>query len=103
MVNARSNDMATGVPLDMFRYGLLTTKMAQDASLTPRYVMFASANNHIYSQNELAIKSIIINQPLHPCDVWINNEKPIFDLDPETDFELIGYESHAAVKMDVAN
>ena len=48
MVNARSNDMATGVPLDMFRYGLLTTKMGQDASLIPRYVMFASANNHIY-------------------------------------------------------
>lgn len=103
LVTARSNDMATGVPLDMFRYGLLTTKMAQDANLVPRFVMFASANNHIYSQNEMAIKSITTNQPLHPCDVWINNEKPIFDLDPETDFELIGYESHAAVKMDVAN
>lgn len=103
MVNARSNDMATGVPLDMFRYGLLCTKMAQDASLMPRYVMFASANNHIYSQNELAIKSIILNQPMKPCSVQINANKPIFDLDPETDFELIGYESHGAVKMDVAN
>jgi thymidylate synthase len=103
MVNARSNDMATGVPLDMFRYGLLVTKMAQDAELAPRYVMFASANNHIYSQNELAIKSIITNSPMASCDVWINNTKPIFDLDPETDFELIDYRSHPATKMDVAN
>lgn len=103
MVNARSNDMATGVPLDMFRYGLLVTKMAQDAELAPRYVMFASANNHIYSQNELAIKSIITNSPMASCDVWINNTKPIFDLDPETDFELIDYTSHPATKMDVAN
>jgi thymidylate synthase len=95
--------MATGVPLDMFRYGLLVTKMAQDANLVPRYVMFASANNHIYSQNEMAIKSIIKNVPMAPCDVWINNEKPIFDLDPETDFELIDYASHGLVKMDVAN
>ena len=103
LVTARSNDMATGVPLDMFRYGLLVTKMAQDAKLTPRFVMFASANNHIYSQNEMAIRTIITNAPMLQCDVWINNEKPIFDLDPETDFELLGYESHGLVKMDVAN
>lgn len=103
LVMARSNDMATGVPLDMFRYALLCTKMAQDTSLIPRYVMFASANNHIYEQNEIAIRSIIKNVPMPACDVWINNEKPIFDLDPETDFELIDYTSHPAVRMEVAN
>ena len=103
MVNARSNDMATGVPLDMFRYGLLCTKMAQDANLTARFVMFASANNHIYSQNEMAIESIIKNVPMAPCDVWINNEKSLFDLDPEADFELIDYFSHPSARMEVAN
>lgn len=95
--------MATGVPLDMFRYALLTTKMAQDTSLTPRYVMFASANNHIYEQNERAIKSIITNSPMASCDVWVNNTKPIFDLDPESDFELIDYVSHPGARMEVAN
>lgn len=103
LVTARSNDMATGVPLDMFRYALLCTKMAQDASLIPRYVMFASANNHIYSQNELAIKSIITNSPLPACSVSINPNKSLFDLDPESDFELIDYTSHAPVRMEVAN
>jgi thymidylate synthase len=103
MVNARSNDMATGIPLDMFRYALLTTKMAQDASLIPRYVMFASANNHIYEQNERAIRSIITNGPMASCDVWVNNTKPIFDLDPESDFELIDYVSHPGARMEVAN
>jgi thymidylate synthase len=103
LVTARSNDMATGVPLDMFRYSLLCTKMAQDAGLTPRFVMFASANNHIYSQNEMAIESIIKNVPMKSCDVWINNEKSLFDLDPEVDFEVIDYESHPAARMEVAN
>ncbi len=103
LVTARSNDMATGVPLDMFRYSLLCTKMAQDAGLIPRFVMFASANNHIYSQNEMAIESIIKNVPMKSCDVWINNEKPLFDLDPEVDFEVIDYESHPAARMEVAN
>jgi len=103
LVTARSNDMATGVPLDMFRYALLCTKMAQDAKLMPRFVMFASANNHIYSQNELAIRTVITNAPMTSCEVWINDSKPIFDLDPETDFKLINYESHGLVKMDVAN
>jgi thymidylate synthase len=103
LVTARSNDLAVGLPLDMFRYALLCTKMAQDASLIPRYVMFASANNHIYEQNEMAIKSIITNVPMAQCDVWINNEKPIFDLNPESDFELIDYVSHRGVRMEVAN
>jgi len=103
LVTARSNDMATGVPLDMFRYSLLCTKMAQDAGLIPRFVMFASANNHIYSQNEMAIESIIKNIPMQSCDVWINNEKSLFDLDPEADFEVIDYESHPAARMEVAN
>jgi len=103
LVNARSNDMATGVPLDMFRYGLLCTKMATDACLVPRFVMFASANNHIYSQNEEAIRRVIKNFPLDRCTVEINSEKTIFDLDPEADFELIGYASHGAERMDVAN
>jgi thymidylate synthase len=103
LVTARSNDMATGVPLDMFRYSILCTKMAQDANLIPRFVMFTSANNHIYLQNEMAIESIIKNVPMEPCDLWINNEKPLFDLDPEIDFELIDYQSHPAVRMEVAN
>jgi len=102
-VTARSNDMATGVPLDMFRYSLLATKMAHDANLIPRYVMFSSANNHIYEQNERAIRSIITNTPKPPCSVWINPDKFLFDLDPETDFELIDYTSHPATKMEVAN
>jgi len=103
LVNARSNDMATGVPLDMFRYALLCTKMAQDSKLTPRFVMFASANNHIYSQNEASIEEIIKNNPKNPCRVAINSDKSLFELDPETDFELIDYSSYRNVKMEVAN
>ena len=103
LVMARSNDMATGIPLDVFRYSLLVTKMAQDANLKPRYVMISSANNHIYSLNELPITSIIKNVPMSPCDIWINSEKPLFDLDPESDFELIDYVSHPPVRMEVAN
>jgi thymidylate synthase len=95
--------MATGVPLDMFRYGLLCTKMAEDAYLTPRFVMFASANNHIYSQNEEAISEIIRNFPMGKCEIKMNALKTIFDLDPENDFELVGYSSHKSVKMEVAN
>jgi len=77
--------------------------MAQDAYLTPRSVMFASANNHIYSQNEEAISEIIRNFPMGKCSVVMNNLKTIFDLDPETDFELVRYSSHKSVKMEVAN
>lgn len=65
--------------------------------------MFASANNHIYSQNEEAIAQIIKNFPMQKCEVKINPDKAIFDLDPETDFELVGYSSYENVRMEVAN
>jgi thymidylate synthase len=35
--------------------------------------------------------------------IKMNALKPIFDLDPETDFELVGYSSHGNVRMEVAN
>ena len=103
LVNARSNDMATGVPLDMFRYALLATKMAIDSGLTARFVMFASANNHIYKQNEEAIREIITREPMGRCSVLIDEYKPLFSLDARTDFRLLQYNPHSPVRMQVAN
>jgi thymidylate synthase len=103
LVTSRSNDAATGIPLDIFRYSLLAVKIAQDCSLKPRFVQFSSANNHIYEKNREDILTIISREP--KADVpWIdfNPSKNLFNLDPEQDIVLHNYRPHEAVKLTVA-
>lgn len=103
LVTSRSNDFACGVPLDVVRYALLLTKMATDSGLEPRFLKFSSANNHVYIQNMDDILAMVAREPLENVAVpWINPEKTIFDLDPETDFRLDGYKSHPPIKFNVA-
>lgn len=103
LVLGRSQDMATGLPLDTVRYALLLQKFAEDTSLTPRFLKISIANLHIYSTNQASIEKIIAREPKR-CSpqMIINPNKSIWDLDPENDFILSGYDSHPVVKMEVA-
>jgi thymidylate synthase len=103
LVTCRSNDLSVGQPLDCFRYSLLCTKMAQDSGLVPRFVKFSSANNHIYTKNLEEIRTLVSREPKEAIpSIWINPEKSLFELDPETDFRLDNYQSHPPIKFDVA-
>jgi thymidylate synthase len=84
---ARSWDMATGVPLDCFRYALLLTSMANDADLIPRFLKISSANTHIYSSHVEQIVEIISRVPIKN-ESRIIISKPLFEIDPEKDIKL---------------
>lgn len=101
LVTARSNDMAVGVPLDMFRYSLLTKKLAEDSNLNPRFVQFCSANNHIYNVNESQIIEMINRYPLNPGYIKINSDKSLFELEFD-DFAHYEYVHHPSITMSVA-
>ena len=101
LVTARSNDLAVGVPLDMFRYALLTKKMAEDSNLNPRFVQFTSANNHIYEVNEEQIIQMINRHPLNSGIIYINRDKSLFELEFE-DFTQTDYVHHSSIVMSVA-
>lgn len=102
LVLGRSQDMATGLPLDTIRYALLLKKFAEDCRLTSRFLKISIANVHIYSTNKEAIEKIISREPRHGAQMLINPHKSIWELDPETDFFLVGYDPHPVVKMEVA-
>lgn len=101
LILARSWDMATGVPLDCFRYALLLTALANDASLIPRFLKISSANTHIYSSHIPQIIKIISRVPMEN-ESRIMIDKPLFEIDPEKDIQLLNYKSHPNVRMEVA-
>ena len=102
LVLGRSQDMATGLPLDVIRYALLLQKMANDSNLEPRYLKISIANVHIYIQNLESIKKIIKREPRGGAQMVINPNVDLWSLDHEKDFNLERYNRHPVVKMEVA-
>lgn len=102
LVLGRSQDMATGLPLDVIRYSLLLEKMAMDCKLFARFLKVSIANVHIYETNEEKIKLIISREPRGGAHMAINRDKELWDLNPETDFIMSNYIPHSLVHMEVA-
>lgn len=99
LVIARSNDLAFGVPLDIFRYATLLQLFAQKSGLFARELHLTSSNNHIYCVNKKDIEEMIRLDSKGKCKLKIHNiHKDIDDLTDE-DFELIGYQSHPSRKL----
>ena len=102
MVPARSNDMIVGFPLDIARYGIITTAMGRLSGLTPRYVYMPSANSHIY-QNGYDTARELISRPCQtdPTLVVADREFSGFDDFQLDDFDVMGYKPSEPVKVDV--
>lgn len=102
LILGRSQDMATGLPLDVFRYALLLKKMAEDVGLVARFLKISIANVHIYDSNLASILSIVNREPRRGVDMVINKNKQLWDLDPYEDFCIVGYNPHKSERMVVA-
>lgn len=102
LILGRSWDLGTGTPLDTFRYALLMTIMAKDAPLVPRYLKISSANTHIYEKNIKSIKEIINKTPVESSKPRVIIHKPLFELKDIEDIEVLDYQSHPNVRIEVA-
>jgi thymidylate synthase len=103
MVPARSNDMVVGFPLDIARYAIILTVMAQMTDFKPRYVYMPSANSHIY-KNCYGIVDELIGRTSRPeCQLLVKDEGPFpsWDAIQLDDFDLQNYEPHEAIKVEV--
>lgn len=103
MVPARSNDMVVGFPLDIARYAIILTVMAQMTDFKPRYVYMPSANSHVY-KNCYGIVDELLSRTARPeCQLLIKDEGPFpsWDAIQLDDLDLKNYEPHAAIKIEV--
>lgn len=101
----RSVDAALGLPFNILSYGILTHILAKATGLKPGELIFVGGDTHIYLNHVEAIKEQIYRAPFQfPT---MNIRKDISSVEGMEalsfeDFEFAGYESHSAIKMQMA-
>jgi thymidylate synthase len=98
----RSADVFLGVPFNIASYALLTHMVAQQAGLGVGEFIWTGGDCHLYLNHLEQVEEQLHRTPL-PLPTLAIRRRPesLFDYRFE-DFEIRGYESHAAIRAPVA-
>ena len=98
----RSCDMFLGVPFNIASYSLLTAMIAQVCNLDVGEFVHVLGDAHIYLNHVEQVKEQLQREPLPAPQLRLNPD--ITDITRFTmqDIELINYQSHAAIKAEMA-
>ena len=97
-----SADAFLGVPFNIASYALLTMMIAQVCDLEVGEFIHTFGDAHIYTNHIEQVKEQLNREPLELPTLKINpNIKNIDDF-KMSDFELMNYSSHDAIKAEMA-
>jgi thymidylate synthase len=98
----RSADMFLGVPFNIASYALLTHMVAQQTDLVPGEFIWTGGDCHLYANHMEQVATQLARTPYPlPRLVIRRNPGSLFDYRFE-DFEIVGYQSHPAIRAPVA-
>lgn len=98
----RSADIGLGVPFNIASYALLVHMVAQQCDLEVGEFVWTGGDCHIYTNHIEQLKIQIEREPFELPKLIIKNKPAsIFNYNFE-DFEIVDYNSHPHIKMDVA-
>lgn len=97
----RSADMFLGVPFNIASYALLTHMFAQQAGLEVGEFIWTGGDCHIYSNHMEQVNTQLSREAYAFPELKLNKRDSLFDYE-YSDIEIVGYESHEAIKAPVA-
>lgn len=98
----RSNDIGLGNPYNITSYSLLLTMIGQIVNMVPREFILTTGDTHIYSNHIEQIEEMIKREIKDLPQLKINKDvQNIYNFRYE-DFEILNYNPHPNIKMDVA-
>ena len=98
----RSADMFLGVPFNIASYALFTHMIAQVCNLEVGELIITLGDAPIYNNHFEQVKEQIKREPKPLATLELNSEISVITEFDMEDVELIGYESHEAIKAPMA-
>jgi thymidylate synthase len=98
----RSCDIGLGVPFNIASYALLTYMIAHVVGLGRGELIHVMGDTHIYGTHIESLKVQMSRKPREPPRLRIVRDVQDIDSFGFDDFELIGYEPHPTIPMDMA-
>merc|ERR1712194_142 len=98
----RSCDMGLGVPFNIASYALLTMMVAQVCGLKPGEFVHSLGNAHVYSNHIDPLEEQLLRTPRPFPLLKVNPDVKDIDGFKATDFELVGYNPHGKIAMEMA-
>ena len=98
----RSADMGLGVPFNIASYALLTIMLAHVTGLRPGDFVHTLGDAHVYSNHVEALRQQLERKPRPFPTISIKRKVENIDEFKFEDFEVIGYDPHPKIAMDMA-
>jgi thymidylate synthase len=98
----RSADMFLGVPFNIASYALFTHMVAQVCNLEVGELIITLGDAHIYNNHFDQVKEQLKREPKPLATLELNSEISVITEFEMEDIELVGYESHEAIKAPMA-
>lgn len=99
----RSGDMGLGVPFNIASAALMTYIIAFLTNTVPYELIHTIGDSHVYNNHIDALNEQITREPMpFPVLNIINRGQQKVEDFNASDFEILGYKAHPAIKMDMA-
>lgn len=97
----RSSDVFLGLPFNIAQYSELLLMIAKLTGLEARELVVSIGDAHLYQNQLEAAREQVVRKPMKFPKLIINGDQKTIDDFKIEDFELVGYESHPAIKVPI--